>query len=72
MNAITEGAIAAVAAQVDRIRGGETAPSPIQDGMDPPCAWCDHADACLYDATLPLCGIRRLDHTRRMDLNTPK
>ena len=61
-------ALGIVTERVDRIRSGETAPVPVKDGMESPCTWCDHPDACLYDATLPGCRIRELDHRHRMEL----
>ena len=61
-------ALGIVTERVDRIRSGETAPVPVKDGMESPCTWCDHPDACLYDATLPGCRIRELDHRHRMDM----
>ena len=57
-----------VTGRVNRIRSGETAPLPLQDGLQSPCSWCDHADACLYDSTLPGCKIRELDHKHRMEM----
>ena len=61
-------ALAVVTERVDRIRSGETSPQPIKDGMESPCSWCDHPDACPYDSTLPGCRIRELDHKHRMDM----
>lgn len=57
-----------VTGRVNRIRSGETAPLPLQDGLQSPCSWCDHADACLYDSTLPGCKIQELDHKHRMEM----
>ena len=61
-----------VTGRVNRIRRGETAPLPLQDGLQSPCGWCDHADACLYDSTLPGCRIRELDHKHRMEMPAQK
>ena len=63
-------ALDVVTQRVDRIRAGETAPAPLKDGQEPPCTWCDHADACKYDSTLPGCRIRELDHKRRMEMTS--
>lgn len=57
-----------IADRVARMYGGETDPKPIMDGTNSPCAWCDHADACRFDSTLPGCAIPELDHKHRMDL----
>ena len=57
---------------LDRIRAGETAPKPLQDGPKSPCSWCEHADACLYDSSLPGCGIPELHHDHRDPLPMPR
>ena len=69
MRDVTDCALRAVAERVDRIRRGETAPAPVRDGSQSPCAWCDHADACLYDSTLPGCAIPEVDHKHREDIS---
>ena len=61
-------ALDVVTERVNRIRSGETTPAPLKDGQEPPCTWCDHADACKYDSTLPGCRIRELDHKRRLEM----
>ncbi|MBR0386292.1 MAG: PD-(D/E)XK nuclease family protein [Clostridia bacterium] len=68
LQTVMDCALHVVAERVERIRAGETAPAPLQDGLESPCAWCDHPDACPYDATLPGCRIRELDHRHRMEL----
>ncbi len=70
MLAVMDCALGVVTERVDRIRSGETAPMPIKDGLESPCSWCDHPDACPYDVTLPGCKIRELDHKHRMDMPT--
>ena len=65
-------AVDIVTGRVNRIRSGETAPMPLQDGLQSPCSWCDHADGCLYDSTLPGCKIRELDHKHRMEMPAQK
>lgn len=68
LQTVMDCALGVVTERVDRIRSGETAPQPIKDGMESPCSWCDHPDACPYDSTLPGCRIRELDHKHRMDM----
>lgn len=68
LQTVMDCALGVVTERVDRIRSGETAPQPIKDGMESPCTWCDHPDACPYDSTLPGCRIRELDHKHRMDM----
>ena len=51
----------------DRIRSGEAAPRPVQDGAGSPCEQCDHETACSYDKSLPGCAIPVIDHKRRTD-----
>ena len=68
LGTILDGALAVVTDSVDRIRRGETAPAPVKDENSSPCAWCDHADACLFDGTLPGCRVRELDHRSRQEL----
>ena len=72
LQAVLNCALDVVKGRTDRIRSGETAPLPLQDGLQSPCSWCDHSDACLYDSTLPGCRIRELDHKRRMEMPTAK
>ena len=61
-------ALAAVAGRVNQIRRGEVSPRPVQDGLEPPCAWCSHPDACPYDTALPGGKIPEIDHKRRGEL----
>ena len=68
LQTVIDCALKVVAERVNRIRSGETSPKPIKDGMESPCAWCDHSDACPYDVTLPCCKISELDHKHRMDM----
>ena len=68
LNAVSDGAQQVITMRVDRIQDGETNPNPIQDGLQSPCSFCDHPDACPYDSTLPGCKVRELDHKHRMDL----
>ena len=65
---VMDAAFTVVTEQVNRIRSGEVSTRPVQDGQHPPCAWCDHADACKYDATLPGCRIPEISHKLRQDL----
>ena len=68
MNNVCDSAEGVAAERIDRIHGGETSPKPVQDGLQSPCSYCDHPDACPYDITLPGCKIRELDHKHRMEL----
>ncbi len=69
LRSVMDGALAVVTDSVNRIRRGVTAPAPVQEGdNNSPCSWCDHADACLFDGTLPGCRIRKLDHRSRNEL----
>ena len=68
LQAVLDCSLEVVTGRVNRIRRGETDPKPLQDGLNSPCSWCDHADACIYDSTLPGCKIRELDHKHRMDM----
>ncbi|MBQ3667819.1 MAG: PD-(D/E)XK nuclease family protein [Clostridia bacterium] len=58
---VIDAAVKAVSECMGRIKSGETAPKPIKDGISP-CEYCDHADACLYDSTLPGCRIKEVNH----------
>ena len=44
-----------------RMLDGKTTPSPIQDGMRPPCEYCTMPDACPFDSRLEGAKIRKLD-----------
>ena len=68
LQTVLDCALDVVTQRVERIRRGETAPAPLQDGQEAPCAWCDHRDACKFDSTLPGCRIRELDHKHRMEM----
>ena len=72
LQSVLDCAVDIVTGRVNRIRSGETAPMPLQDGLQSPCSWCDHADGCLYDSTLPGCKIRELDHKHRMEMPAQK
>ncbi len=67
MQTVMDAALAVVTERIDRIRSSETTPTPVKDGQHSPCEYCDHADACLYDSTLPGCRIREVDHSHRID-----
>ena len=68
MYAVEECAIGAVADRVTLIYRGEVSPRPVRDGMESPCAWCDHPNACRHDSTIPGCRIVEIDHKRRMEI----
>ena len=68
MYAVEDCAVGAVADRVTLIYRGEVSPKPIKDGMDSPCAWCDHPDACKHDSTIPGCKILEIDHKRRIEI----
>ena len=70
LQSVLDCALDVITGRVDRIRSGETAPMPLQDGLNSPCSWCDHADGCIYDSSLPGCRIRELDHKHRMEMPT--
>ena len=61
---VMDTALKTVTEQVQRIQSGESGPAPLQDGQEAPCSYCGHADACLFDSTLPGCRIREIKHTR--------
>lgn len=63
--------VSVIAAQTERIFSGAAERDPLQDGEHSPCEYCDHADACTFDGTLPGCRIRALDHKHRLDLAEP-
>lgn len=65
MAGVEESALAAVTERVTQISRGEVSPRPVKDGMESPCAWCDHAEACRFDSTVPGCRIAEIDHRRR-------
>ena len=52
---------------VNRIRRGEADPRPVRDGKESPCAFCDHAESCLFDPTIPGCSVREVGHKRRVE-----
>ena len=58
-------AMEAAAERISLIRRGEVSPRPVQDGMESPCAWCDHKDACRFDSTIPGCRTLEVDHKHR-------
>ena len=62
MNRIMDCAVEVVTERVNQIRAGEVSPRPVQDGPESPCSWCEHADACKYDPTLPGCRIPEIKH----------
>ena len=62
MAGVEESALAAVTERVTQIARGEASPRPVKDGMESPCAWCDHAEACRFDSTVPGCRIAEIDH----------
>ena len=68
MEALTDGSVEIIRESVNRIRGGEATPRPLKDGLESPCRWCDHAEACIYDSTIPGCRMAEVDHKRRTDL----
>ena len=72
LQSLLDCALDVITGRVNRIRSGETTPLPLQDGLQSPCSWCDHADGCLFDSTLPGCKIRELDHKHRMEMPTQK
>ena len=68
LQTVIQASVEVVADRVNRIHSGETSPAPLQDGQESPCSYCDHADACPFDSTLPGCRIREVDHKHRLDL----
>jgi len=68
MYAVEGCAIDAVTERVNLIRSGEVSPKPVKDGMESPCTWCDHPDACKHDSTIPGCRIVEIDHKRRIEI----
>ena len=68
MYAVESCAIDAVTDRVNLIRSGEVSPKPVKDGMESPCTWCDHPDACKHDSTIPGCKIVEIDHKRRIEI----
>ena len=68
MEALTDGSVEIIRESVNQIRGGEATPRPLKDGLESPCRWCDHAEACIYDSTIPGCRMAEVDHKRRTDL----
>ena len=68
MYAVEECAIRAAADRVTLIYRGEASPRPVRDGMESPCTWCDHPNACKYDSTIPGCRIAEIDHKRRIEI----
>ena len=71
MYAIESCAMDAVVERVNLIRSGEVSPRPVKDGMESPCAWCDHPEACKRDSTIPGCKIVEIDHKRRIEMKQP-
>lgn len=68
MYAVEDCSIGAVTDRVTLIYRGEVSPKPVKDGMESPCAWCDHPDACRHDSTIPGCKIVEIDHKRRIEI----
>lgn len=68
MYAVEGCAIDAVTERVNLIRSGEVSPRPVKDGMESPCTWCDHPEACKHDSTIPGCRIVEIDHKRRIEI----
>ena len=68
MYAVESCAIDAVTERVNLIRSGEVSPKPVKDGMESPCTWCDHPEACKHDSTIPGCRIVEIDHKRRIEI----
>ena len=68
MYAVESCAIDAVTDRVNLIRSGEVSPKPVKDGMESPCTWCDHPDACKHDSTIPGCKIVEIDHKRSIEI----
>ena len=68
MYAVEDCSIGAVTDRVTLIYRGEVSPKPVKDGMESPCAWCDHQDACRHDSTIPGCKIVEIDHKRRIEI----
>ena len=68
MYAVEDCAIGAVADRVTLIYRGEVSPKPVKDGMESPCTWCDHPNACKHDSTIPGCKIVEIDHKRRIEI----
>jgi hypothetical protein len=68
MYAVEDCAIGAVADRVTLIYRGEASPKPVKDGMESPCTWCDHPNACKHDSTIPGCKIVEIDHKRRIEI----
>ena len=66
--AVESCAIDAVTERVNLIRSGEVSPKPVKDGMESPCTWCDHPEACKHDSTIPGCRIVEIDHKRRIEI----
>ncbi len=69
LNAITSCAVSTVTNSVNLIHAGEVSPNPVKDGMESPCTWCDHPDACKFDSTIPGCKILEIDHKRRIEIS---
>ena len=65
MYAVEDCAIDTVADRVTLIYRGEASPRPVKDGMESPCSWCEHPNACKHDSTIPGCRIVEIDHKRR-------
>ncbi len=72
LQAVEEGSLSVAREVLERILRGETAPAPVRDGKDSSCTWCDDLDACPFDATLPGCRFRELDHKRRQAFQSPQ
>ncbi len=68
MYAVEDCAIEAVSDRVTQIYRGEVSPKPVKDGMESPCAWCVHPNACIHDSTIPGCRIVEIDHKRRIEI----
>ena len=62
MREVTDRAVEVITDRVNGILRGEAAPRPVQDGAVSPCAWCIHADACLFDPTIPGCRAEVISH----------
>ena len=62
--AVEECAVEAVADRVTQIYRGEVSPRPVKDGMESPCSWCDHPNACRHDSTIPGCKVIEINHGR--------
>ena len=70
MLALEGSSLSVITGKVNRIRAGETAPAPLQDGRESPCTMCEARDACPYDPSLPGFRVRELSHKRRMALSS--